>query len=210
MGSADERGELGGWLAAAWQEARGADAARQEAGERAPDGWRVETGDDGREILVGEVKGRRIGALVLAALPAGLVIAAISMVGAGDGPGHWTGAAVLALMAVAASAGLAWLVAGRTELRPVPGSLRRVRRFMGREWVKELSAARLTLGMALDSDGDERWTLVASGNEGKFDVASDLHSPGAARHMGLWLARRMDVELEGEPVPPEVTVRRAG
>jgi len=96
-------------------------------------------------------------------------------------------------------AGALWLAFGRVELRPSSHALRRVRRMPGREWSREITNARLRLESSRDSDGDERWRLLAFGIGGTLELASDLHAPGAARHLGLWLAARMHVELEGLP-----------
>jgi len=157
FGSEEERRELCGWLATAWREARAGDAAGFVAAEGPPNGWAVETAEDGQPMLA------------------------------------WT----------------AWLAMGRVELRPGRGSIRRVIRFAGREWTREISSARLALETSTDSDGDQRWELVASGMGGRLGLASNYHSPGVTRHLGLWLGERMQVELEGLPGAGNET-RRAG
>ena len=160
FGSDEERRELAGWLGEAWRESRGGDAARLEVPDGPPNGWRVETAEDGSPMLVGAV------------------------------------------------AAAAWLALGRVELRPGPGSVRRVIRFMSREWTREISSARLVLESTTDSDGDLRSQLVAIGTGGRLSLASELYSPGVTRHLGLWLGERMQVELEGLPEAAEQ--RRAG
>lgn len=107
------------------------------------------------------------------------------------------------------AAGTAWLALGRVELRPRSGSIRRVIRFLGREWSREISSARLVLENSTDSDGDLRWQLVAMGTGGRLGLASELYAPVVTRHLGLWLGERMRVELEGLP-EAGAEQRRAG
>lgn len=199
LGSDEERRRLADWLAAAWREARGAEAEVFAAREQPPSGWVAGLAEDGRPFLAADARPRRVGALVLGLVTLGLAAAGISIGGAAGGLAAWTGAAVFGALALLALAGTAWLALGRVELRPAERSLRRVRRVLGREWTREIQAARLRLESSRDSDGDERWRLVASGSGGELELASDLHAPGVARHMGLWLAARMHVELEGLP-----------
>lgn len=209
LGGDEERAQLAAWLAQAWREARGGEREANESRERAPRGWRLETGEDGRPLLVSDPHARRAGAFVVG-LFAGLIGLVAALVGGtAAGLASWAGAALLGTLALLAAAGAAWLALGRDELRPAHGSLRRVRRFLGRDQVREFAPARLRLERGRDSDGDERWTLVVSGPDGSLELASDLHAPGAARHLGAWLAARMDVTLEGLPEEAE-EARRAG
>jgi hypothetical protein len=209
MGSGEERAELAKWLAAAWRDARGGEAESRETSEQPPMGWVVETAEDGRPMLASDLRPRRLIAALVAVLALSLAAGAVSQALSARGPVSWVGASMFALLALLAAAGAAWLALGRVELRPAPGQLRRVKRFLGNEWTRELSPARLQLERARDSDGDDRWTLVARGPNDKFSLASDLYVPGGARHMGLWLAARMAVELEGLP-EGESEQRRAG
>lgn len=209
FGSAEERRELAGFLEAAWREARGGESEARLATTSTPAGWVAERGDDGREILASHAGNRRVGGIVLGVIALGLGLAAASFTRAG-GPGAWIGVGVFGVLALFAMTGVAWLVLGRVEIRPGPGSLQRVKRFLGRDWSREVSPARLRLENGRDSDGDERWELVASGPGGRLSLATELHAPGSARHMGLWLAQRMNVELEGLPGAEREEGRRAG
>lgn len=209
LGDDADREQLAAWLAQAWREARGGEGESRESREHAPRGWRVETGEDGRPLLASDPHARRAGAFVVGLLAGVFGLVAALVGGAAAGLASWAGAAVLGTVALLAAAAAAWLALGRDELRPAHGSLRRVRRFLGREQVREFAPARLRLERGRDSDGDERWALVVSGPDGSLELASDLHAPGAARHLGAWLAARMDVTLEGLPDEP-AEARRAG
>lgn len=199
MGSEDERRELGDTLSAAWRASAGASRGRRADAEGAPAGWTIDTAEDGRPMLRGRKGARRIGGALAGALALTLGLVAASITLAAGGVGPWIGAAVLLLFGLAAAALGAWLLLGEEELRPSHRVLRRVRRFLGHEWILELTEIRLTLESSRDSDGDERWELVARGGAGKLTLASDLHVPGAARAMGLWIAERTGVELGGLP-----------
>lgn len=199
LGTDEERRQLADWLTAAWRQARGGDAEAFAAREQAPSGWTVELAEDGRPMLVSDAGPRRVVAFVLGLVALALATAAASFTASAGSVAAWVGVVVFGALALLAAAGAAWLGLGRVELRPAQGSLRRVRRILGREWTREISPARLRLESSRDSDGDERWKLVASGSGGTLELASDLHAPGAARHMGLWLAARMHLELEGLP-----------
>lgn len=198
MGTPDERRELHAWLADAWREARGAERAAREAATTAPEGWRVETGDDGREVLVRDGRSARgAGVLVLLlglALAGGAVRVAADAAGAGAKP--WFVAAFLGLLALVALAGGAWVLFAREVLAPAGGALRRVRAFAGRTWVEEWTPLELRLALSHDSDGDERWALTASGAGGRGTLAHSLHAPGSAEHLGAWLAARAGVALD--------------
>lgn len=209
LGTAGERDELAALLASAWREARGGEAESRPAFEQAPEGWTVATAEDGRPMLVTDPRARRIGALVLALFALFLGMAGAAVAGSAGGALPWVGAAVFGVLSLACVAGSAWLAFGRVELRPFPGQLRRVRRAFGREWTRELSPARLRLEHGRDSDGDERWNLVALGPDGRQSLATGLNAPGPARHLGLWLAARMQVELENGSEHDEER-RRAG
>lgn len=209
LGTDEERVQLGNWLAQAWREARGGANEAHESRESAPRGWRIEPGDDGRPMLVSDPSARRAGAMIVSFFAALLGAVAAGVGATAAGAASWAGAAVLGTVALAAASGAAYLALGRDELRPGRGMLRRVRRFLGREWVREFAPARLRLEQGRDSDGDERWALVVTGPDGRMELGSDLHAPGTARHLGVWLAARMDVTLEGLPVEPGED-RRAG
>lgn len=196
LGTAGERDELAALLASAWREARGGEAETRPAFEQAPEGWTVETADDGRPLLTNDARSRRTAALVLALVALFLGMAGASIAGAARAPGAWVGAAVLGCLALLAAAGAAWSGLVRVELRPAPGQLRRVERIFGRERTRDLSPARLRLERSLDADGDECWELVAIGPDERLSLASNSNGPGPARHLGLWLAARMQVELE--------------
>ncbi len=208
-GSLEDRRELGAMLVAALREARGTDGEAQASAESAPTGWKEAFGDDGRTALVSDPGPRIAGAFVAGLIAAGLGTAALAVVSHAREAGAWVGATILTLFALALASAAAWLALGRVELRPSHGSLRRVKRFLGREWTTEFAPALLLLQSETDSDGDERWSLVVSGPDGKATLATDLHVPGAARQMGLWLTRRTDVPLEGQPEAGE-DARRAG
>lgn len=199
LGSDEERRDLGGTLSAAWRAAGGASPGRRPHSEQAPAGWMVAHADDGRPMLRCRTGPRRIGGALLGAVALALAIAAASIALGAASLGPWIATAVLSVLALAVASAGAWLLFGQEELRPSHRALRRVRRFLGREWTTDLTEVRLALESSRDSDGDERWDLVAHGATGRLALASDLHVPGAARHMGLWLAERMGVELGGLP-----------
>lgn len=199
FGTPEEQRELRDELVATWRQARGAELELVVSGELAPTGWVSETSDDGRQMLVSDPKPRRVVAILLAVVSMSLVVGAASTGLTAEGAAAFLKPAALTVLALLVGTGAAWLGLGRVELRPAQGSVRRVTRFLGREWSADLAPARLGLEMSRDSDGDERWALVASAPNRSLTLASDLYVPGNARHMGLWLARRMSVELEGLP-----------
>lgn len=209
MGTHEDRQELGAALVSAWREARGPDHERRESAGKTPEGWAEAMAEDGRTMLVSDPRPRRVGAWIGGLVAAGLVAAAVAVAANASGAGAWTAVVVLSLFASAAAPAAAWLAFGRVELRPSHGALRRVRRFLGREWAVDFAPARLQLESARDSDGDERWSLVVRGSSVRATLAHDLHVPGAARHMGLWLSHRMDVPLEGQPDLDEDALRTA-
>lgn len=210
FGGDEDRRQLALWLSEAWRQSRGGESEARAAAEQVPSGWTLETGEDGRPFLASAAGPRRAGAAALGAIGAALAFAAAALGANARGIAPIVGATVFTALALAALAGATWFALGRDELRPGPCSLRRVRRLLGREWTREVAPARLRLESSRDSDGDERWTLVAGGPGGPLGLASALNSPGAARHMGLWLAARMGVGLEGLPESGADETRRAG
>ena len=126
LGTDEDRRQLSDWLAAAWREARGAEAEAFAAREQPPSGWVVELAEDGRPILVADAGPRRTGALVLGLVMLGLAAAGVSIAGTAAGLASWAGAAVFGALALLAGAGVLWLALGRVELRPSGGCLRRV------------------------------------------------------------------------------------
>ena len=53
----------------------------------------------------------------------------------------------------------------------------------------------LSLDRTRDSDGDERYRLLAHGAK-SFGVGSALNDPGDLLHVGRWLAARLDVRFD--------------
>lgn len=204
MGTADERRELHAWLAEAWREARGAERAAREATTTAPEGWRVQAGDDGRDVLVRDGRAARGAGVLVLLLGLALASGAVRVVadGAGAGAKPWIVAACLGLLALVVTAGGAWVLFAREVLAPAGGSLRRVRTFAHRTWVEEWTPLELRLVLSHDSDGDERWELTAAGAGGRRTLASALHAPGSAEHLGAWLAARAGVPLGREDDRP--------
>lgn len=203
-GSTDDRRELGEWLASAWRESRGAEAEAETATREAPRGWTVTLADDGRERLERDRRGARRGAALFACLGVaiGCFGVAVGVNGRGDGVGIVIAATICALLALVFVGLASWLATGGETLEPRERMLVRERRWMGRSWRRELASPALRLELDRDSDGDDRWTLVATDAEGRTTLASEPHAPGAARALGLWLAARIGVTLE-QPVFPE-------
>lgn len=211
-GSADDRRVLGEWLTSAWRDSRGAESEAGTAVREAPHGWVVTRGDDGRERLERDRRGARPGAVLfgLFAVAIGGFGFAVAWNGRGDGAGIVIAATICALLAFAFAALASWLATGSETLQAGEGRLVRERRWMGRSWRRELTTPTLRMVRERDSDGDDRWTLVASdsGPGSPVTLASELHAPGSARALGLWLASRLGVTLEMPESPEDPRLSR--
>jgi hypothetical protein len=170
-----------------------------------PRGWRATPDETGELALLESPGPTRVAggvfavlALLLGGLGATLAVEAMST----DGPtGRAIGAVVMLLLAGLAALGAAALASTRRTIHARPGSIEervsRLARTRARTW----TPAALAVEREVDSDGDERWSLVVrapGAGPGTLISAADDPVPGVL--MGRWLAARARVPFaDGVP-----------
>lgn len=93
-------------------------------------------------------------------------------------------------------AGWFWLGA---RLEPGSGRLTRHVRVGPRQWIRTWQPLTLTVTLTHDSDGDERWVLMASDSQGESTLQSTIEDPAPVHALAEWLSRHTGVEVrEGQ------------
>ena len=100
-----------------------------------------------------------------------------------------------------------WLLAVRETWHVGQNRLERRREMFGRVSSIEFRPLELELTSRVDSDGDTRWDLVASGGGRRQVITGSIDDPNPPLTLGEWLAERTGVHLVRHE--PEERLRRA-